>query len=232
FIFRIDEIAVHPHASPIYTPQGSWVPGTNPGSNVLVNKGVSGRYWFCDGRHIYQAPHVPQLAPYDIFSVYYSGGSGFWVLKGVDATKPPPHDGWHLLSFDHDQTNHSSYLTNAGTQPTLKCSQPGQQWARMLLPDIYHAIGETTVEGWGGLKGELGILLALFALSVSCEHVEALLPHVFVEGKWMTHDFPHGRQHKRGVVVHVHPCPATWAGGSTPADLAAYENGKFGNYFD
>lgn len=106
-----------------------------------------------------------------------------------------------------------------------------QAWPKLLLPDIYHAheiINDDRYMGYGGLRGDLPIFLALIAFSTQPEWLKAVLPTTFVNGEWRTHDYPVRRKHQRGVVVSLYTAPSTWAGGSTSADLVRYEeNGYF-----
>jgi hypothetical protein len=123
--------------------------------------------------------------------VFFSGGCGFRVLLG-DATNPPAGEVWHPLGFEHDETDHSSYLTNALQHPTLFCHRTDQVWARMLLPDIYH--GPLTTDLYrGSLKGELPIFLALLALAMPPTELATYLPSMFQGGVWRSFDMAHGR---------------------------------------
>jgi hypothetical protein len=101
---------------------------------------------------------------------------------------------WKPLQFDHDEVDFSSYLTSEGTAQTLRCQRPDQQWARMLLPDIYQTHPTTTFRTYGGLKGNLPLFLALIAFSMGREDLEHYLRVMFQEGAWQVHGLPHGRK--------------------------------------
>jgi hypothetical protein len=158
---------------------------------------VSGIHWLCNGYHI-QRLNLPigQLPPgsgfYSAFSMYYCDGYGFWVLHG-DATTNTVAP-WRPLTFEHDNHNYSSYLTNAGTAGTLRCQRTDQQWPRMLLPDIYQTQAMAPDLRYGSLKGDLAILLALIALSMSRDDLQHYLPSMFTNQSWQVHGLPHGRR--------------------------------------
>ncbi|KAL1593786.1 hypothetical protein SLS60_010518 [Paraconiothyrium brasiliense] len=69
-------------------------------------------------------------------------------------------------------------------------------------------------QGYGGLKGDLAIFLALIALSMD--------PRV-----------KHGRTNQRGVVVYVYMVPSTWdsTSRSTAKELERYQDGVYGKYY-
>ncbi|KAF2191808.1 hypothetical protein K469DRAFT_804780 [Zopfia rhizophila CBS 207.26] len=230
YIFRIDEIQETREAAHYATARYHWIPSTDRGAHVRIGGGASGTIWYCNRQQIYSLPQFPPgCALYKVFSVYYSEGHGFWVLRG-DATNPPASETWHPLSFDHEGHEYSSFLTNAGQQPTLYCQRADQHWPRMLLPDIYHSRVPTTGT-YGGLIGELPIFLALVAFSVARQLVPQILQQLFIGGAWITHNYPHGRLNQRGVVVYVYTCPSNYDGGSSEHDLDAFEKGNLGKYY-
>lgn len=160
--------------------------------------------------------------------MYYSEGTGFWVLRG-DARDPPAGDEWHKLCFESYDSKSTSYLTNAGTISTLRV-QPSQSpyWAHFLLPDIYHTRDIATRERPGGLVGDLPIFLGLMAFTTTREKIAGVLPCAFSNGNWKLHSWPEARTHKRGIVVTVY---ASTTPGSTRTDLYHYEMGSHGQYF-
>ena len=213
---------------------------------------MSGTYWLCDGHSIRrievpfgQNPQGTSL--YSAFSMYYCEGFGFWITRG-DATTHA--EAWRPLTFEHDDREYSSYLTNAGPSGRLRCQRPDQQWPKMLLPDIYQTHPMPTHQAYGGLKGDLAILLALIALSMSREDLQQYLTGMFLNETWQVHGLPHGRKlfpnlkealltcvglHQRGVVVYVYtcaPCAPLWIYNSTPNEMARYENGGYNHYYN
>ncbi|KAF2269368.1 hypothetical protein CC78DRAFT_278167 [Lojkania enalia] len=232
FIFRIDEIEESPDSISHVNLLGNWVPSVEQNANIRVSGGVSGKLWYCDRQRIYEVSSLPPTGciPYKTFSAYYSGGIGIWCLRG-DATTAIEWDNWHPLRFDHDSSDYSSFLTNAGTENTLFYQRPDQVWPRILLPDIYHTTRAMGYGTYGGLKGELPIFLALQALSTSKDEFLRVLPYLFVDGEWRTHNHPHPRTNQRGVVVYVWTVPTSYAGGSTSRDLEKYEQGLYGKYY-
>lgn len=113
---------------------------------------------------------------------------------------------WSRLRFDHSEENGSfgSYATYAGSHPRLRTQRPDQFWARRLLPESYHADprGWTTHSQYGGMNGELPILLALVAFSVERTKLAAAFATAFANGKWVVETlgsvippaYPHGRE--------------------------------------
>lgn len=155
---------------------------------------MSGIWWYCNGTQIYRINNAPsETQRYKTYSMYYSGGYGFWVLKG-DALSPQRDATWQPLRFDHDPTDgYSSYLTNVAENRTLQCQRADQRWPHMLLPNIYHGT-ETPYAQYGALKGELPIFLALIAFSMRQEYLPATIPLMFTNRHWNTHMNPHGRK--------------------------------------
>jgi hypothetical protein len=128
--------------------------------------------------------------------MYYAEGSGFWVLKG-DGRAPPPDDDWHKLRFDTYDNRGSSYLTNAGQLSTLHVQPRTEQWASLLLPDIYHGQTPATREQPGGLTGELPIFLGLMAFTTTRENLQGVLPYTFSRGRWnATHNWQTPRTYR------------------------------------
>ncbi|KAF1848010.1 uncharacterized protein K460DRAFT_66994 [Cucurbitaria berberidis CBS 394.84] len=232
FIIQINEIVRNTRVDCRYDNHGRWKPSINGAAHVLVPGGVTGRLWYCDRSRIYEIAERPTGSKeYSTFSVYYVGGHGFWVLDG-DATDPPDDDDWHPLKFDHSPTDYSSFLTNAGANDTLRCQRADQTWPQMLLPDIYRTAASTTSPGYGGLTGELPIFIALMAHTTSRQYLPSVIPHMFNNQAWLEHAHQYQRTEQRGVVVTVYTCPVSWAGGSTFDDLAGYERGDLGKYFN
>jgi hypothetical protein len=209
--------------------------------------------WYCDRQRIY-APGVGLPAGcglYKTYSLYYSAGCGIFVLP-LDATAIHSDEWrtWKPLRFEHSPQDYSSSLTEAGSQPGLSLQRTDQQWPRVLLPDIYHAPSLTGAGAlnYGGLTGELPILLGLYALSTCRTWLQDILPRCFQAGAWRVHQHcqpsqsysfrPSGQlltiagQHQRGVVVNVYTCPPSWSGGSTANNLGIYENGALGKYLN
>jgi hypothetical protein len=191
FFFEIDEITESGLAAPNVDIHGNWMPSTDQNANVTFTAGatVSGKSWFCDKLRIYETPRPQAAQLYKTFSVYYSGGVGFWILKG-DARQPPDDDGWHGLQFNYYNGDYSSYLTNAGQYPTLNLQPQDQDWADLLLPNTYHTHRAATSTHYGGLTGELPIFLALMAFSTSRDYLPGVLPFTLNNGVWVsTHNW-------------------------------------------
>ncbi|ORX97454.1 hypothetical protein BCR34DRAFT_496876, partial [Clohesyomyces aquaticus] len=240
FIFRIDEIeeSKEENRATLVDMWGHWIPSTDAGTNVRKQGGVSYKWYLCDGQNILPLSNLPRGAiHHETYSMYFSGGAGFWVLKG-DATDPGREQSWQPLRFEWDETKFSSSLTEAGEQATLRVQRSDQVWPKMLLPDIYHASGpRTPYSQYGWLGGELGILLALAAFSVKVDYLASVLPTMFQDGEWKIHPYENGRNvgtNQRGLVVFVYTCPdgvTDTAPESSRTDLEEYEHGVWGPYY-
>ncbi|KAF2851862.1 hypothetical protein T440DRAFT_46162 [Plenodomus tracheiphilus IPT5] len=231
YIFQINEVNRNPRATCRYDNFGRWIPSYEGAGHEIYNVGATGKYWYCDRSRFYRIDAPPiGSTEYSTFSLYYGGGHGFWVLKG-SAINPPRHDDWHALKFDHSPSDYSSFLTNAGQQDTLRCQRSDQTWPQMLLPDIYRTTSITQHQQYGGLTGELPILLGLMAHTTTRDSLPIAIPYMFQNQTWQEHMFQYQRTENRGVIVTVYTCPESWAGGSTMNDLIAYERGDFGKYF-
>lgn len=252
YYIRIDYMREHPNHKPFVDAVGTWYPPKSLGTNEMIGGGVSGLYWYCDGRAITQVAYLPGNCPhFKTFSVYHHKGI-FWASK-CDATTVQVGDGdegdqnledalegegegWHHLSFDYEdedaeQQTYSSHVTNAGQHGRLRTQRPDQTWPKMLLPEHYHApeSSRTSAEyhQYGGLTGELPLFLALIAFSVDANLVHWALPACFQNEKWRTHNANHVRQDGRGMVVRVYCVP-----GGDATELMNYENGVWGKYFN
>lgn len=206
FIFHIDEIYQHENALEVLDREGKWIPHTEPGYNVRKppgynGSGVTGQLWYFNGHSIQplKTGTPPGAVHYSTFSAYFCGGHGFHILKG-DATNPPEGATWHPLKFEHDPTNYSSSLTNAGPERAMRVHNPLLTWHQVLLPNIYHG-SAYPYDKYGGLTGELPIFLALIALSMGADRLESQLPKLVVNGEWTTHNRSHGCKHNDPIDV-------------------------------
>lgn len=217
----------------------------------MVEGGISGQFWYCDGIFMRQVAHVPpDCVLFKMFSVYHHEGI-IWAAKGdaiarkigdgdddtqdevTDDEEAPggEDEGWHRLSFDHDdEQTYSSHITNAGQNTRLRTQRPDQTWPKMLLPESYHAPEASRTSAqytqYGGLTGELPLFLALIAFSVPPAHVEWVFKNCFQSAIWRAHSGDHIREDGRGMVVRVYSLP-----GRTE-ELEYYENGAWGKYFN
>ncbi|KAF2801756.1 uncharacterized protein BDZ99DRAFT_469493 [Mytilinidion resinicola] len=234
YIFRIDDMEVDALASPVTDAHGTWMPPTSPGSNKLMSGGITGIYWWCNGTAIEKLTitEPPSGAiHFKTYSIYYN--HGFWISDCDASLTNQAANNWHKLTFDHHETDYSSHLTFAGTQQILRTQRENQPWPSMLLPDIYHAPrpwAHDTTE-YGGLTGELPILLALIVFSISKVHAAYCVTHCFANQEFKVHSYPNGRVPERGLVVRVWTCPYQGRT-STIKDLEGFENGDYGKYFN
>ena len=172
---------------------GQWTPTDERDANIIVAAGATGVLWLCDGWQIKRLVdnNLPRSAkPYKTYSMYYCHGKGFQVLRD-NATSTRREECWLPLSFDHDKTDYSSYLTNARFEPALHCHRTDQKWMKMLLPDVYHDSWPVPAP-YGGLKGELAIFLALIAFAIPVDRLQQDLPAMFHSGKWQQYEMGNG----------------------------------------
>lgn len=232
FIFKMTEVREHENVEETLDPNGHWMPSYTPGYNQPVNEGVSGTLWMCNGHQIWPLPEAESprgMRLWKTYSLFFSGGYGFRVMRG-DAVTPTDGATYHPLAFEHHDTDGcSSYLTNVMEHATLRCHRGDQVWTKMLLPNTYHG-PVTPVQQFGGLKGELPIFLALIAFSMPPNSLPTYLPSMLQNGVWQQYEMQNGWIHKRGVVVTVYTF-STRAGGSSAADLERLEGGDGQRYY-
>lgn len=154
--------------------------------------GITGQWWYLDSQQVRPCELPSGASLFQSTSMYYCDGHGFWVLQG-DATSTSPYP-WRPLTFEHDRTNYSSYLTHYGSHPTLLYLRENQYWPHMLLPDIYLITPGPPHLSYGGLKGDTGIFLALIAFSMRSERLRQFMSSMFRNGQWQAHGLPHGRK--------------------------------------
>jgi hypothetical protein len=187
---------------------GQWKPTDERDANVIVAAGATSIMWLCDGRQIKILDNSNLLRsakPYKTYSVYYCYGSGFQVLRD-NAISTRREEGWLPLSFDHDKTDYSSYLTNGRCEPALHCYRPDQKWTKMLLPDVYHGSWPVNAP-YGGLRGELAIFLALVAFAIPVDSLQRYLPAMFQSEKWQQFEMLNGSMCLAGLdreQMHCH----------------------------
>lgn len=193
YLFRISELRESGTILPAQDANGQWKPTDELGANIIVTAGATGVLWLCDGWQIKRLVDnsLPRSAKmYKTYSMYYCHGKGFQVLRD-NAISPRREEIWLPLSFDHDRTDYSSYLTNARFEPALHCYRTDQKWMKMLLPDVYHGSWPVPVP-YGGLKGELAIFLALIAFAIPVDRLQQDLPAMFHSGKWQQYEMGNG----------------------------------------
>ncbi|KAF2232844.1 hypothetical protein EV356DRAFT_238550 [Viridothelium virens] len=158
---------------------------------------------------------------------------------------------WHQLGFvngEGDYANdYTSYVTCASSAQRLFLQKETQQWARKLFPERYHALPQYTIAAnhpnqhsdWGGLIGDLSLILALIAFSAREDEVAQAVQHcVHGSNRWRMHGMPRRRgwRNRRGVVVTIWSWPG--AAGldaryrSTNDDLQEFEEGDYGKIYD
>jgi hypothetical protein len=85
FVFQIDELREHPNVVPNLDVNGYWTPSLIPGYISVVDEGVTGLWWGCDGQRLFRISKEglpPNKMHYKSYSMFFSGGKGFQVLCG------------------------------------------------------------------------------------------------------------------------------------------------------
>ena len=125
------------------------------------------------------------------------------TLSNSDAACPPIGEDseWHGLNFRHNDDDFSTSLDLRGIHPTLRCRRASSMWPWVLLPEAYHGPVDTS-QRYGGLRGSLSIFLALLALSVKPDELEAVMPKFRNNGQWRLPAFQNGSMYKSTLARH------------------------------
>jgi hypothetical protein len=113
-----------------------------------------------------------------------------------DEEDDPTTTDWSLLHFLWRNTDWASQAVQGGNEQRLNAQRPDQHWVAEILPTRHHAdpTRHTSDVRYGGLYGDLGIILGLLALSLRHDHVDYAVRNCITDlhasGGW--------RQHSRG----------------------------------
>ena len=224
---------------------GRWLPPKADGNNERY----SSTRFYHDSQTTAVVDSIPATAlPDKTFSIYYERAV-IWNVD-YDATSQKVHDGretsaaegaaaegeldvevsddeelrddWAPITFSHLQ-DYISYIGRRLDQLRLCIQRPNQIWAQHILPDPYTA--QEVRQSYGGLIGELPLLIGLMALAIPEEHVQGHIPRA-TGNPWQVPNFARsaGWQDKRGLVVRTYADPPQ----SSLEDLREYENGVHG----
>lgn len=218
FYFRITNIAPRPGSRPRGMPRGVWLPPE--GGNSIA---TSSQLFYFDGRTVYDVTYsVNPPAGSQEFGVcsMYHDFSTFWAVD-YDATQhlvnQADNRDWTAVGFDHS-TPTINWVGIGGGQRRLGV-QRNQSWVHALFPENHQPRRYSTDERYGGLCGELPVIIALIAFSMDPEYLAHVLTHCMREGTWEGHSYPHGRDDGRGMIVTVFTVP----GASTAEALEEFE---------
>lgn len=219
FWFQVDQMGQSESARNRTDEVGNWLPPRSHGSNVLLPGYNTGRYYeYDDGRtrqvDIWQIG-VP-IRYYKIASFYFIDGrvriwpedaTQYTIGENDDTTVSNADydrnddskfmEDWQPLRFRFLKQSDSlptNYVTYKAKRSQLQCQQQISKGITELLPDRYMASPENhnVPEGYGGLSGNIAVLIALVAYSVSPALVEQALiqcigrsyrPHGLSRGK-------------------------------------------------
>ncbi|KAI7334824.1 hypothetical protein KC315_g3569 [Hortaea werneckii] len=137
---------------------------------------------------------------------------------------------WSTMSFSLG-SSYASYAGQRQQQQRLHCRRHDQLWATQLFTDIYTAQQENRNPQYGGLNGEIPLLIALLALTMPSQCLPQYLPQC-MGNTWNVYPpntFPRGCGwiDRRGLVVRVLYDPAT----TSITELRALEIGNYGCIF-
>ncbi|KAK1060889.1 hypothetical protein LTR74_011465 [Friedmanniomyces endolithicus] len=240
-------MAPNPEARPRIFPNNRWKPPKRLGNNW---RGPATTYYH-DGQnttvHLGGLPTTAQR--YNQYSVYHDHAY-IWAVD-FDASQEKVGDGrddsadrvepeverqegevdnhdWETLTF-HELSQYRSYAGLRLELQHLRLRSSTQIWPDQILPDTYRATQSTPHQGYGGLVGELPLLISLMALALPPSFVPTGLPSCMAN-PWRVYPVLQiarglGWLHRRGLVVTVFYDTNTT---TTQQDLYHYERGTDG----
>jgi len=205
-------------------------------------KGIHNGYKYCfDGHNVlpYHASLATDTTLYRIVSVYHDRSVIYHVnynaaANAVGDANVGNHNNefmdWEEIQFRHGLDGSSRVDTNAHN--LLQMTRDQSMWPQNLLPPRYHPdvhrYVQDAVTPQGCLGGNLGLLIALIALSASPEHqhtVHAALVGSLTGSNWAVahQDGNPGWINRRGLIVFVYAVRGD-DGTFNRQDLANWEN--------
>ena len=170
---------------------GRWQPPKAHGNN----RRYPSTHFYHDRERTAVVDFIPATALlYKTFSVYHDHAV-IWSVD-YDATSRAVHDGretsaadgeleveipdnvelqddWKKITFSHTE-NYVSYVGRRLDQSRLCMHRPDQPWAQQILPDSYTS--RHPRQSYGGMNGELPLLIGLMALAIPEDDVREHLP--------------------------------------------------------
>lgn len=194
----MDEVRENPDIRPEYY-LSRWLPPRQLSQRIPENP-TGPTYWY-DGWRIARYTMPVETDSHRTFTIYLDESHSFWIVP-FDATRHSvvanQYD-WRELSFCHNDsyTPNSTYACYGGEYPQLCSQRRSQLWPPVLFPLRYHVPYEQIKPDdelqYGGLIGELPILLALIAFSVPSTEVNDILPQCIGQVPWQVHSRALGR---------------------------------------
>ncbi|KIW07293.1 hypothetical protein, variant 1 [Verruconis gallopava] len=195
FIFQANRIRQNENLRSIRDTHGRWQPPRAlHGSQIRLGQSTD-RFFYFNGERTAEIGELPQNAElYRTVSMYYSLGQFYMVpydctLYTVGSGRANDEEGdsseeedaegedegeleinsidWSLLRFHWLSQGYLSEAWFNGSYPRLNTQRPDQHWVNRLLPSPYRAefSRRTQDQLYGGLNGDLAILIALLAFS-------------------------------------------------------------------
>ncbi|KAK0934736.1 hypothetical protein LTR29_013667 [Friedmanniomyces endolithicus] len=241
-------MAPNPAARPRIFPNNRWKPPKKLGNNW---KWPATTYYH-DGQnttvHLGRLPATAQR--FKQYSVYHDHAY-IWAVD-LDASLEKVGDGrddsadrveaeverregevdnpdWSTLTF-YELSQYRSYAGLGLELQHLRLRSSTQIWPDQILPDTYRATQSTPHQGYGGLVGDLPLLISLMALALPSSFVQTGLPSCMAN-PWQVYPASQiarglGWEHRRGLVVAVYYDTNTT---TTRLDLEHYERGTDGS---
>lgn len=194
---------------------GRWKPPQEYGANRSADCPTNDHLYCFDGNRVVAIPDdqqeqfLGQLQDYRTMSVYHEGNN-FWaapvdaVEDGVATGDGGPDDenvdDWELVQFDYNPAVPGSYVSSLqcrGQWQRLWTQRPSQRWVKTLFPRPFSA--ETAYRttdanaAYGGLIGNLNLIIALMALSRPREHILQTLQYCMDNGRWRGPNIGHSQ---------------------------------------
>ncbi|KAF2140205.1 uncharacterized protein K452DRAFT_309982 [Aplosporella prunicola CBS 121167] len=227
FYFRVISIQETPESVPRSLGQGIWFPPAHTGSSQATLP----QWFYYDGTAVIAAATIPPgLYEYGTYSVYYDD-SKFWAVP-YNVLQIPVATGenydWNRVMFSHGEVDGTASRVTLGGEHWQLGPQhhQHQQWIRMLFPENHHpdpSMNPPNYSSYGGLSGDLPLVLALIAFSIEPQYIYHAFQHCLTNHSWQAHQYRHGRRNKRGMMVSVY---ATGLQNSTPQILRFFDNTK------
>lgn len=175
----------------VVAPGGIWQPPIVRNGNLLLRTGTTGHMFLFDGNGVRQAGPVDAcrqaypLQEYRTTSIYYDH-SRFWVLPGDATSLAAPTEEWGSIGFDWNRNlgRWCSYIERNGEKTELQLQRNDQEWVKKLLPRDYRAATVLNDPRYGGLIGDLTLILGLVAFSVPYGNVAGALSHCLRDNRW------------------------------------------------
>ncbi|KAF1981755.1 hypothetical protein K402DRAFT_222205 [Aulographum hederae CBS 113979] len=262
FLFSYKEIHQEGSMPSIWASTGAWIPPRMRGGSVntthtqgflfsshsgrvqsLLGDIPEGMDWFSTIT-VYHCQGIFYAVPFD--ATLYAVGNGRQDSGDIgEGENSSQHwQDWKRIAFRHNHSDYTTTVDIAGEQQRLLVRRPDQRWMHELFPLHYHpqeaAWNEITDVAFGGLVGNLGLIIALIAFSAAEGVVGQAFRTCIVDqaasSAYPSGFQPHqmdpeaGRRDGRGIVISVFACPNVDSSSSKEA-LESFSAGAYGKIY-